>query len=221
MSSIVKKPNGNDNGIDDWKRVRSQIEHENTLINHRLSWLFSSQAFLFGAFIYILQATITRTMSVPTAAQQGQGLMDIPKIQGALAVIALVGIAICSFIMVMLDAAHKQIRMLEDWWIHYYLRDLKNAELYKIECLKGHPPINGLFDELLYRALSTRYLPITLIFGWVFLFSVVILERILNIDKPIWGAIAATLAFAFFSKPIYNFLLKKKARPDRAIGNGN
>src|SRR4051812_45265106 len=32
----------------DWKRVRTEIEHENSLINHRLVWLFTSQLFLFG-----------------------------------------------------------------------------------------------------------------------------------------------------------------------------
>jgi len=36
--------------IVDWKRVRSAIEHENELTNHRLTWMLNSQAFLFAAF---------------------------------------------------------------------------------------------------------------------------------------------------------------------------
>lgn len=30
--------------IVNWKRVRSALEHENLLVNHRLTWLLSSQA---------------------------------------------------------------------------------------------------------------------------------------------------------------------------------
>lgn len=32
-----------------WQRVRQMIEHENELINHRLTWLMTSQSILFGA----------------------------------------------------------------------------------------------------------------------------------------------------------------------------
>src|SRR4051812_11981515 len=33
--------------LGDWQRVRAAIEHENLLTNHRVTWLLSSQAFLF------------------------------------------------------------------------------------------------------------------------------------------------------------------------------
>jgi hypothetical protein len=36
-----------DEELVNWRRIRTSVEHENILINHRLSWLFSSQAFLF------------------------------------------------------------------------------------------------------------------------------------------------------------------------------
>jgi len=37
--------------IENWKRVRSAIEHENTLTHYRITWLFSAQAFLFASFV--------------------------------------------------------------------------------------------------------------------------------------------------------------------------
>src|SRR4051794_34104613 len=33
-----------------WKMARGAIEHENILVNHRLTWLSTSQAFLFSVF---------------------------------------------------------------------------------------------------------------------------------------------------------------------------
>jgi len=37
-----------------WKLSRSAIEHENHLVNHRLTWFFSTQAFLLGGFFLVL-----------------------------------------------------------------------------------------------------------------------------------------------------------------------
>jgi hypothetical protein len=37
----------------DWKRIRSALEHENTLVNHRVTWLLTSQAFLIAALVAV------------------------------------------------------------------------------------------------------------------------------------------------------------------------
>ncbi len=39
-----------------WKLARSVIEHENMLVNHRLTWLYTSQAFLLSAFALLFLA---------------------------------------------------------------------------------------------------------------------------------------------------------------------
>ena len=36
-----------------WKLARSAIEHENLLVNHRMTWFLTSQAFLFSAFVLL------------------------------------------------------------------------------------------------------------------------------------------------------------------------
>lgn len=38
----------------DWKRIRLVIEHENTLVHHRLSWLLTSQTVLFAALAFVV-----------------------------------------------------------------------------------------------------------------------------------------------------------------------
>jgi hypothetical protein len=39
-----------------YQMIRSQIEHEDNLINQRLSWFFAAQAFLFSAYAILLNA---------------------------------------------------------------------------------------------------------------------------------------------------------------------
>lgn len=39
-----------------WKLARSAIEHENLLVNHRMTWFLGIQAFLFSAFVLIFLA---------------------------------------------------------------------------------------------------------------------------------------------------------------------
>lgn len=46
-----------------WKIARSAIEHENSLVNHRMTWLLQSQAFLFAAFALIFTKTIENTLT--------------------------------------------------------------------------------------------------------------------------------------------------------------
>ena len=43
-------------GIQYYKIIRSQIEHEDNLINQRLSWFVAAQAFLFSAYAILLNA---------------------------------------------------------------------------------------------------------------------------------------------------------------------
>jgi hypothetical protein len=43
-------------GIQYYEIIRSQIEHEDNLINQRLSWFVAAQAFLFSAYAILLNA---------------------------------------------------------------------------------------------------------------------------------------------------------------------
>jgi hypothetical protein len=76
-----------DRDFADWKRVRSSIEHENSLVNHRLSWLFASQAFLYAAFAVVFNAW----------KNPGAGNTPPGSCQVLLAIISIVDVFVCVY----------------------------------------------------------------------------------------------------------------------------
>jgi hypothetical protein len=84
--------------------IREQIRHEDSLVNHRITWLLISQAFVFAAFTSV-------------ALQQNQ-VLNIPKenIPLLLFFIALLGQAlnISSFAGIL--AAFRSLRILREKW---------------------------------------------------------------------------------------------------------
>ncbi|WP_250517221.1 hypothetical protein [Caballeronia sp. INDeC2] len=49
----------------DWKRLRLVIEHENTLVNHRLTWLLGSQTVFFAALAFTLKDWDATAVALP------------------------------------------------------------------------------------------------------------------------------------------------------------
>jgi len=90
--------------IVNWKRVRAAMEHENQLVNHRLTWFLSTQAFLFAAFALTFQAS---TQSKPE--QQS-------FYQFVLAGFSLTGILVGIYIQRPLRTAELAHNSLRNWW---------------------------------------------------------------------------------------------------------
>ncbi len=80
-----------DQEIVDWKRVRAAIEHENLFVNHRLTWLFMSQLFLFAFFAAVFVPWIKEEVkpiaqhyvpfvlgAISTLASQDMMLLTVP-----------------------------------------------------------------------------------------------------------------------------------------------
>lgn len=99
--------------------------------------------------------------------------------------------------MVSLDAAHRQIGLLEDWWIHHHLPDVKRQNsLRDVRKLKNHPPINGMFDQWLYSVFGVRLLPLPILVGWLGLLTSVFFEHVLKANQPVlWTALTTLLLF--------------------------
>jgi len=95
----------NDPEVLDWNRVRSEIEHEDNLTNHRLTWLLTSQGFLFAAFALIFQAS-TKTDVKPDL---------VPFYQYVLSGAAITGIISSAFIWFHLREAEIQLRVIDEW----------------------------------------------------------------------------------------------------------
>ena len=97
-----------------WKLARAAVEHENALVNHRITWLLQSQAFLFSAFFLVF-------LSWSRGDVYGAALTVIP---GLLAVIALFGIYVCIVIQRGIARANEA---LSDVTVHYKALAEKNG----------------------------------------------------------------------------------------------
>jgi len=149
-------------GLTQWKLVRSAIEHENTLINHRVSWLLATQLFLFAAFGSIFVEAIKNE------------LFNSTKVCLAFLIISSIGIYVCILAWTSIRAANKMVNRLRDWWLmHYtYKQDNVNVWIDSVQSYKyenRYPPVNGIFIENLYHYFSIERLPHAIVVCWFLL----------------------------------------------------
>jgi hypothetical protein len=166
-----------DDEIVDWKRLRLCIEHENALVNHRLTWLFASQAFLFTSFGVIW-----------TAWKNPSGGNSIPSLtcQVFLMAVSCIGIIVCRAIQQSLFAAESHIVFLDRWW--YLKGDAHPGGKYRTTRERGyvrnqrdrvHPPLQGeihIEGNDPRRILSYTHLPNWFTVAWIFLIISIVFE---------------------------------------------
>ena len=144
----------------DWKRVRAAIEHENTLVNHRLTWLLTSQALLFGGFGLIFQ---------------DQKKLNDHHYLAFLLIICFVGIVVSLKTYIDIEMAGRQLSELDRWWHKKYApQECNIAGNYDFNTRKTaitrislkHPPIQGRNQKNFWidRALKME---IIFIISWV------------------------------------------------------
>jgi hypothetical protein len=160
----------------DWKRVRSSIEHENGLVNHRLSWLFASQAFLYAAFAVVFNAW----------KNPGSGNTPPGSCQVLLAIISIVGVFVCVSIQRGLWEAEDQISSLDRWWYGTQAqreaiarRPADSWRDQRSQKDKYHPPLQGFIiypSQYLARSLSYTSTPTAFMLAWSLIFVFVVLE---------------------------------------------
>jgi hypothetical protein len=149
QTEIVRHDEFRDMRVTDWKRVRAAIEHENTLVNHRLTWLLTSQGFLLAGFGAIYKS----------------GLNTIYDLV-ILAIIAIAGIASSYRILIEIAAAHDQLSKLDQWWhethgaVNYEFDQEPRKTAYEW-LRKRHPDIQRRSDR---ESWYDRFLKIELIF---------------------------------------------------------
>lgn len=169
-----------DKNYADWKRVRAAIEHENTLVNHRLSWLFSSQAFLFTAFTVLFNTwknsqTVQSGIANPTIdiATKNQFLF-------LLILIALIGFFICLFIQRGLNAAEDHLQELDKWWYRKADNSVWNNRNERKELMdlkrSKHPPLQGWVGRSWDRWFNYSVTPVLFLLAWSLIFLLVVLD---------------------------------------------
>jgi hypothetical protein len=192
----------------DWKRVRTEIEHENSLVNPRLNWLFTSQIFLMGGFAAVFQASLKEDL-----------LSTSLPVQVVLLAIAGVAISVCLFIMVCVDAAFKHMQSLENWgFAHYLSKSVKLEDMLEVEKLVDHPPINGIFEAWLYFLLNSKWLPIPIIAGWLGLTSAVWFEKVLNYQQPVVWTVSVSAGALLLGVLLWKALKIPRKRTNREVG---
>jgi len=146
-----------DSEIVDWKRIRTSVEHENTLTNHRVTWLLTSQGFLLAAFALVFQAS---TKSDVTPQTQ-------PYYKFIMAALALTGILASAYLRLGLRAAQIQHDRLRDWW-----------EV-RAKTVKGqHPPVCGSNFPWLIQSFPYYSFPLVFVVAWLFFIPVILWAEI-------------------------------------------
>jgi hypothetical protein len=169
-------PNGSlwdefhDPEVVNWKRCRSVIEHENNLVNHRLSWLFASQGFLYGAYGVLLN--IWKNPSVITNTKEVQ----LPQFSypALLVTIALVGMLACLAVHNSITEAQKNMDELERWWYNNgcgYKSDDHRLEMRKVRDA-DHPPLQSFtpfHERHLIGKINYTHIPNVFCLAWLLL----------------------------------------------------
>ena len=160
-----------DPAVTRWKMARAAIEHENTLKNHRISWLILSQAFLFAAFAAVFNEGLKKSE-----------LFNSTRMLGFMGAVCIIGIFICGVIAISIGTANKQIDAIVDWHQAYGGMRPRPVE----ECI-GVPPVNGSYPGAFHYLFSERGLPFGIIFLWIF-FLVIPLAKLWQLTKSLWQA---------------------------------
>lgn len=183
----------------DWKRVRSAIEHENTLVHYRLTWFSSLQTFLFAAFGVILGLVFKDPSRTLEASEFEFDYILVALI--VIFVIIFLGMSTSVAIWRALLDARRQIRNLDCWWHednrsrlvneNYWSRLTKRyqRESVRVKKLAKHPllqiseskfwiggPIGRFFNYLI----SSYCIPCYFFLGWL-VFLVVWVWLLINV----------------------------------------
>jgi hypothetical protein len=133
-------------GIEYYRIIRSQIEHEDNLINQRLSWFVAAQAFLFSAYAILLNAP-SQVRLQRFATQQEILFFLIPVV--AIGMSILIYITVIAAMLAMAN-----------------LRRLLESHVKEEELL---PPVQGYRQTLLLGQASPILMPFLFMITWIVL----------------------------------------------------
>jgi len=134
--------------LDQYRMVRQQIEHEDNLVNQRLSWLLSSQSFLFTAYAISLNGpAIIRSKTLESTVGLLIVLLPLVAILSAL----LIGLTVWA-----------------GMWTMQKLRR-KYAKLFEATFRDEIPPIQSTGGALFLGHFAPIFLPALFIVIWLLL----------------------------------------------------
>jgi hypothetical protein len=148
-----------------WKRIRSVIQHENELTHHRITWLLSSQAFLFAAFVTTLNGI---SQKLP---ENCEVLGWIWAYKLILVGLAFIGIGVSFFLWRTLRDADIELNKLHAWWNSFIIDRTENLldkdKPLPDNSLERHPPIGaGLIRGLSFKDPPHSIFSILFVIPW-------------------------------------------------------
>jgi hypothetical protein len=193
----------------DWKRVRAAIEHENTLVNHRLNWLFSSQAFLFTAFTVLFNTWKNSATVQPGLTNSTTEIATKNQFLFLLILVALIGFFICLFIQRGLNAAEDHLQDLDKWWYREFDNSIpgglsewsnreKRKELMNLQRPK-HPPLQGWAGRNWSRWFNYSVTPVLFLTAWFLIFLLIVLDVSSPIAILLIEAVPKIISYLFFA----------------------
>lgn len=202
-----------------FSNIRRQIEHEDNLVNQRLTWLLGVQAFLFSGYYLVITTQV-----------------QIPRQQYIIMIICLVGIAFTLATYNGILAAFKSLKKLHVSWYQFVLNEkicfslrsdkehcaddlltsncigLKNNIDNELLLRYGYPQVTWRGNGPVSAANTASMFPIALIFIWICLFTFKITDKVV-----IFGTITGLLIITFLivvvgtvSIMLYVILLKNR-----------
>lgn len=131
-----------------YDRLRSQIEHEDDLVNHRINWLLLSQGFLFVAYGTLL----------PT-----DKILEHKTI--VLCIIGSIGFLICIITFNSVLAAFRSLKSLRDSWNDKNVYDDCDKAKEDVWLAEGFPQITWV-GTFVVNATSAATLPLLIMLAW-------------------------------------------------------
>lgn len=166
--------------ITDWKRVRSQIEHEDNLVNHRITWLLASNAFLLTGYVLAI-ANLKEELLVEAKELLRLCLYAIP----------IVGVFISIVIIQTVSQAFGQINILASWWEREIGDSLDHPRLIGGNQFHGEKGWLGFFFY------TTLWIPLMLICLWFFLLYLVTKNLVPLVPPELWLLVGIGLLTIF------------------------
>ena len=191
----------------DWKRTRGAIEHENTLVNHRLIWLFTSQTVLLTLFGLVLAAKVKGEV-------KPEFQHYVPFVLGFTSGLAVV---VCAVIADAIRGANAQLSRLEHWWHDTYRGQTA-----------AHPPLQMFRRRFWSMTLSSEALPWWFMLFWAALVGGVVFDQVdraraLVADNPqesllAVGAVLLLLMAGLAGRAVFLAGVARGAAQHRAAG---
>jgi hypothetical protein len=184
-----------------WRRMRSIIEHENLLVNHRMTWLLTSQTILFAAY---------GVLYISSGSNAKLEIVLLPLIS-----ICVLSIAICCFISIGLRNAQIQIDSTISWWYWGVTNPGEKPPGHHAALMREYDDLNSRHPPVIFgadiqttihhnwsgsRSFSVEILPLIFAFIWSVLLAWGIVRFVVDPSQlSIWATVALYVVFLFFA----------------------